>query len=116
MYFFGLYLMSFLYLFAGLTHFRKPQMYERIMPPRIPWKRFLVYFTGVWEMMAAVLLLVPLTRAFAAWSIIVLLVVVFPANLQMAKNFRRKKHKHYWLALLRLPLQGVLVWWAWKYT
>ncbi|RYY61780.1 MAG: DoxX family protein [Chitinophagaceae bacterium] len=112
----GLYLMSFLYLFAGLTHFRKPRMYERIMPPRLPWHRFFVYFTGAWEMISAVLLLVPRTRSFAAWSIIILLVLVFPANVQMAKNFKRKKNKYYWLALLRLPLQLLLIWWAWKYT
>ena len=111
-----LYLMAFFYFFAGLTHFRKPRIYERIMPAWIPWHRFLVYFTGVWEMMAAVLLLFVQSRSAAAWSIIVLLLLVFPANLQMAENFRKKKYRYYWLALLRLPVQALLVWWAWQYT
>ncbi|RYY55836.1 MAG: DoxX family protein [Chitinophagaceae bacterium] len=116
MYNVSLYLMALLYLLAGLNHFRNTRMYERIMPPAIPWHRFFVYLTGVWEMIAAVLLLVTRTRAFAAWSIILLLVLVFPANVQMARDFKRKKNKYYWLAVLRLPLQVLLVWWAWQYT
>jgi len=116
MYYLFLSVMAFLYLFAGLTHFKKPRMYERIMPSWLPWHRFFVYLTGVWEMMAAVLVLIPQTRIFAAWSIIVLLVVVFPANIQMARNFRRRKHRYYWATLLRLPLQLLLIWWAWLYT
>ncbi|MET0637581.1 MAG: DoxX family protein [Chitinophagaceae bacterium] len=112
----GICLMALLYLLAGLSHFLKPKMYEYIIPRWIPFRRFLVYFTGLWEMMAAVLLLVPVTRPVAAWSIIILLVLVFPANIKMAIDFKKKRHKYYWLTVLRLPVQVLLVWWAWMYT
>ena len=112
----GLYIMASLYFLAGLTHFRNPRIYQRIMPSWMPLHKFVVYFTGGWEMIASVLLLIGRTREFAAWSIIVLLILVFPANIQMAINFKKRQHKYYWMTLLRLPLQALLLWWAWLYT
>ena len=110
------YVMGLLYFIAGVLHFRKPKPYVRIIPPAFPAPLFLVYFTGAWEMIAAVLLLLPGTQVFAAWGIIILLVLVFPANVQMAGIYKRKKSPWYWAMLLRLPMQAVLIWWAWQYT
>lgn len=67
-------------------------------------------------MVFALLLLPAATRRIAAWSIIVLLIAVFPANLQMAINYYNIHHPALWVALLRLPLQVVLVWWAHQFT
>lgn len=106
-------LMSGLYLAAGITHFVKPRPYLSIMPPWVPAPAFVVALTGAMELTFAVLLWPELTRRVTCWLIMVFLVAVFPANVQMTINFARKKKKGLWLTVLRLPLQAVLIWWAW---
>jgi uncharacterized membrane protein len=64
----------------------------------------------------ALLLLVLKTRKIAAWCIILLLILVFPANIQFFINQLNSSHPMVWLAVLRLPLQFVLVWWAYAFT
>ena len=63
-----------------------------------------------------VLLLVPRTSRLAAWGLIALFVAVFPANVHMALNphlFPEIPPTALWL---RLPLQGVFVAWAYRFT
>ena len=45
-----------------------------------------------------------------------LLVAIFPANIQMMINFWNKNNPYLWIAIARLPLQILLIWWAWSYT
>jgi uncharacterized membrane protein len=52
----------------------------------------------------------------AAWLIITMLIAIFPANIQMAVDWYRKGSPYLWIAVMRLPLQLVLIWWAWIYT
>ncbi len=108
--------MAGLYIAAGLNHFRKPKMYLRIMPDYIPAHLTMVYISGVAEVVLGALLLLPATRIWAAWGIIILLILVFPANIHMAIDFYARKNPYLWIALIRLPLQFVLIWWAWIYT
>jgi uncharacterized membrane protein len=111
-----LYFMSALYALAGIYHFVNPRLYLKIMPPYLPFHLPLVYISGFCEILLSILLLPASTRTLGAWGIIILLIAIFPANLQMAGNFYRKKHSFLWLAVLRLPLQLLLIWWAWTYT
>lgn len=108
--------MSLLYIAAGINHFVRPGMYKRIMPAYLPWHLELVYISGACEILFGLLLLPVATRPTAAWLIIGLLLAVFPANIQMAVNYARASSPWLWIALLRLPLQLVLIWWAWCYT
>ena len=111
-----LYVMAALYIAAGIYHFVNPKMYQRIMPTYLPWHMPLVYISGVCEIVFALLLIPESTRPVAAWLIIVLLIAVFPANIQMAVSFWQKQRPNLWIAFARLPLQFVLIWWAWIYT
>lgn len=108
--------MSFLYVAAGFHHFWHRYTYLKIMPPWLPYPELLVYASGVLEMAFGLLLWPRGTRVAAAWCIIVLLIAVFPANIQMALNYKQLHHPNLWLAAVRLPLQFVLVWWAYIYT
>lgn len=110
------YLMALLYAAAGVNHFIHPATYVAIVPPWIPAAEAAVFISGVAEVLLAVLLLIPATQRLAAWGIILLLVAVFPANVQMALNYVATGHSLFWLTLLRLPLQGILIWWAYQYT
>ena len=104
------------YASAGITHFVYPRAYKKIMPPWVPAPLQVVYLSGILEVLFAAMLLPLSTRHISAWLIIFLLVAVFPANIQMAINFRRKHHPYLWLAIARLPLQPLLIWWAWLNT
>lgn len=111
-----LYLMALLYVAAGVYHFVRPKFYMKIMPPWLPWHLELVYVSGAIEIILGLLLLPVATRSLAAWGIIILLIAVFPANIQMAINYWHKNNPYLWIAILRLPLQFLLIWWAWQYT
>jgi uncharacterized membrane protein len=115
-------LMAAVYLGAGTMHFRDPWFFVQIMPPYLPWHWGLVYLSGAIEILLGVLLLVPATSRLAAWGVIALLIAVFPANVHMAVAHVQFDPPPAWgqptplMAWLRLPLQAVLIWWAWLYT
>lgn len=111
-----LYLQALFYVLAGINHFRKPSFYLPIMPTWLPWHLSLVYASGVCELALGILLLPQTTRRAAAWGIIALLIAIFPANIQMLINFINEHNHYVWVAILRLPLQLLLIWWAWVYT
>lgn len=113
---FAIYLMALFYFAAGVMHMVRPGGFVKIMPGYLPFPLQLVYISGLCEMTFATLLLFPVTRPTGAWLIIILLIAVFPANIQMAVDFYQRKNPFLWIALMRLPLQFVLIWWAWLYT
>ncbi|MEO6135668.1 MAG: MauE/DoxX family redox-associated membrane protein [Ginsengibacter sp.] len=112
----SLYAMIVFYIAAGINHFWHPEMYINIMPPWIPWHKFLVIFSGIFEVLFAVLLIFSSTRRLAAWCIIGLLVAVFPANIQMMVNYINESNPKLWISIIRLPIQIILIWWAYGFT
>lgn len=112
----GLYVMTGLYTVAGINHFLHPVIYIEIIPPWLPEKNMLVFISGVFEILFGILLIPAATRRFAAWGIILLLVAVYPANIQMAVNYYYTHNPYFWLTVLRLPLQFLLIGWAYVYT
>ena len=108
--------MSLVYIAAGILHFIRPKVYLKIMPTYLPYPLQLVYISGFCEILFGLLLLFPATRHAGAWLLILLLIAVFPANIQMAVSFYQNNNPYLWIAILRLPVQFVLIWWAWTYT
>lgn len=104
-----------LFVAGGVGHFVATGSYLKIMPPYLPWPRELVLLSGVAEVALGVLLLVPRTSRAAAWGLVALLVAVFPANVFMYQHAGAFPVPPA-LLLLRLPLQGLLVFWAYAYT
>ena len=109
-------LFGILFVLAGLNHFRNPDFYVSIMPPYLPWHLELVYLSGVLEAILGVVLLIPRCTVFAAWALVALLIAVFPANIQMALNTELYPRFSPWIIWLRLPLQGLLIAWAYWFT
>ena len=101
---------------AGINHFIRPDFYLKIMPAWLPLHKELVFISGVAEVLCAVLLLFSKTRRLGAWAVIALLVAVFPANLQMLLDYKRDNNPMLWIAVLRLPIQLLLIWWAYSFT
>jgi uncharacterized membrane protein len=115
--------MGFVYVVAGVLHFLVPKAFARIVPPQLPRPVALVYLSGLAEVVFGVGVTIRRTRSLSAWGIVALLVAVFPANVHMATSgmvpesipdrARGLAEAGLWA---RLPLQGVLVLWAWQYT
>lgn len=110
----SVYAMAALYLAAGAMHFVRPAPYVRIVPSWVPDAEAAVLWSGVAEVVLGSGLLWKRTRYFSALGITALLVAVFPANVRMAQDWVDAEHPAAWIAIVRLPLQAVLVWWAWK--
>jgi uncharacterized membrane protein len=109
------YLFAAIFIFLGFNHFRDPDFYLRIMPPYLPWPSALHLIAGFFESALGVMLLIPRVQKLAAWGLIALLLAVYPANIHMAVH-----HELYQLPMIfhwiRLPLQFVLIAWAWWFT
>ena len=110
------YLLAIAFVLAGMNHFFNPSFYMRMMPPVLPAPLFLIYLSGTFQMVLGVLLLIRKFTRFAAWSLIVLLIAVFPANLYMCLNAELFPEFSPSALYLRLPFQLVLIAWAFWYT
>ncbi|MBW4697614.1 MAG: DoxX family membrane protein [Aphanocapsa lilacina HA4352-LM1] len=108
-------LMSAFVIVAGTLHFLSPAPFIKIVPDYLPAPALLVYVSGFFEILGGIGLLIPPLRRAAAWGLVALFIAVFPANVNMAVNdivLQGIPHIPllYWL---RLPLQAVLIAWAW---
>ena len=110
------YILALFFVLAGLNHFRNHEFYLKMMPPYLPWHLFLVYLSGVFELALGVLLLIPRQEQIAAWGLIALLIAVFPANIHMAVHAELYPEFSPATLWARLPLQAVLIAWAYWYT
>ena len=116
-----LYLMGPLYVIAGILHFIVPELYAQIIPPFLPAPLALVYLSGVAEIAVGIGVLIPRTRRYAAWATIALLIAIFPANVYMATSMVVVDgigggDPSPLIRWGRLPLQGMLILWAYWYT
>ena len=114
--------MAVLYVIAGVMHFLVPEVYVQIVPPVLPGPLTLVYLSGIAEIALGLGLLHPRTRRLAACGLIGLLIAIFPANVYMAtsgvviEGTPGGGDPSEIVRWGRLPLQVILVAWAWWYT
>ncbi len=103
---------------VGILHFAIPDPFVKIVPPQLPNPLALVYISGVFEILGGIGLLVPNVSRAAAWGLIALFVAVFPANINMAINRIHLDNvpDSPVFQAIRLPLQAVLIAWAYWYT
>jgi len=110
--------LSLFMIFAGVMHFVRPRPFVRIVPAYLPYPLLLVYLSGAAELLFGAGLLFPATQRWSAWGLVALYIAVFPANLNMAMNGigLDRVPPAAWMLWLRLPLQLVLIGWAYWMT
>jgi uncharacterized membrane protein len=103
---------------AGVNHFLAADTYEAMVPRALPAPALLVQLSGIAEVLGGLGLILPATRRLTAWGLIALFVAVFPANVNMAINHLPLGTTEVptWGLWARLPLQIVLIAWAWMFT
>lgn len=94
---------------GGIAHFAATQTEMRIVPPFIPWPRATVLVSGVFELLGALGVIWPRSRAAAGLGLLLLTLAVTPANVYMLQRSDLFPIP-YWLLVARLPLQLVLLW------
>jgi uncharacterized membrane protein len=116
-------LLATFFTFAGTMHFVRPREYAAIMPPYVPAHRQAVAISGVAEIVGGLAVIPAATRRLAGWWLVGVLIAVFPANVHMTLNPGEVAKKGVpadripaWLLWARLPLQPLMIWWAWRAT
>lgn len=98
---------------AGVAHFASPRQFDATIPRALPGSpRTWTYASGAVELALAAGVALPRTRPAAAKAAAAFFVGVFPANVQMAVDWRHRPAPLRTAALARLPLQLPLVLWA----
>jgi uncharacterized membrane protein len=107
-----------LFVVSGALHFVRPGPFESMVPSQLPSRRALVYASGAAEIACAVGLFIPRTRRVTGLVSAALLVAVFPANVTMTGQAKRRldrdprdRARHGFLAatVARLPLQWPMI-------
>ena len=103
--------MSFAYTYVGIRHFIDPDFFLAIMPNYLTFHLELVYLSGLAEVILGLMLLSKKTRKTGAIGLIILLILVFPANIHLVKSELSQsilgvtKNQ----SIYRLPFQGLFI-------
>ena len=112
----GLYVQALVYVASGLNHFLHERFYIAIMPTHYAHPEALVGWSGAAEVLGGLGLLVPATRRVSAVGIGVMLLVFLDVHVFMVRHPERFPGVPGWVLWGRIPLQFVLVAWAWQYA
>lgn len=106
-----------MFLLTGISHFTSTESMLLMVPEFLPLRREAIYLSGVAELAGAAGLFVPPLRRAAGLGLAVLLVAVFPANINVALNNIQvdlvpSSPVYQWGRLLMQPLLVWFVVWA----
>lgn len=111
------YLLVAFYLFMGTMHFVNTDQYFSMMPPWIPAHLFLISFSGLVEIVLAIMLIPIKTRALAAKLIVAMLVVfLFVIHIPESIAYYQTSNEKFIASIIRLPIQFLFIAWAWMFT
>ena len=108
---------AFMLLFTAIGHFVFTNGMSKMIPEFIPIKMFIVYATGVIEILFAIGLLIPKYQKHVAVAIIAFLLLMLPANIKAASNslnYQTGEQNGNGLNYLwfRIPLQIFFILWV----
>ena len=105
----GRFAMAVMLTVTGIVHFTSTEWMVGMMPDGLPYKREIVYFTGVCELAAVVGLLWDKISKLTSVMLIIFFVLILPANISDAL-----KNEPLYL-LFRIPEQILFIWWVWYF-
>ena len=74
------------FILVGIEHFRSPQKFVDIVPNYLPFALFLVYLTGIIEIVGGLGIIYPETREITGRLMVLFLIAIYPANFNMWIN------------------------------
>lgn len=105
------YLFGAFMIFGGINHFIKPEMYAPFIPDFLP-SLSINYLTGIAEIAVGVGVFIPRFRSIATLGILLMMLIFLPLHILdvFKENPAIGSHQ---AAIIRLPLQFLLIAWAW---
>ena len=98
---------------SGVLHFAVPAPYDALVPKVLPGSpRTWTKVSGAAELAVAAAVALPQTRRVGGLAAAGLFAAVYPANVQMAYDWRNASAWKRYVAYGRLPLQAPLIGWA----
>lgn len=109
--------MSIMLGFTAMGHFLYPKGMTMMIPDPIPFKREIVFLTGIFEILLAITLHISLLKHLSGWALIIFFIVMLPANINAAVNHVDYQKgtlegpgvKYLWF---RVPLQIIFILWT----
>jgi len=108
----GPWIVALLFTASGVLHLLNPQAFMWLMPDWLPFSIELILLSGVFELVAALGLL--LGKPWGGYLAVATLLAVWPANWWFAIDALTNSPDLALAAWLRLPLQLPLIWWSWR--
>ena len=108
-------LLGVLMIFGGIQHFRSPDLYIPFVPSFLPFVYVIIYVTGLLEILFGTALFMRKLSNAGAWGILFLMLLFLPIHVWdvFSKTPAIGSHN---AALIRLPVQFILLFFAWKLT
>ena len=98
-------------IFAGFKHFQNPEIYFPFIPNFLP-VTSVNYLSGILEIVCGLGVFIPSFRGWATLGILMMMILFLP--LHIIDIFKEKPSiGSHQVALIRLPIQFVLIAWAW---
>ena len=117
------------FVIVGIYHFVNQDFFEAIVPTWFPYPTFANLTSGGAEIVLGLMLIIPRYRDIGAWGLLLLLVAVYPANIDMfindvdiqtnARGVEERIVDAEGVRLrnfIRLPFQFLFVWLVWRHT
>ncbi|MBV7529728.1 DoxX family membrane protein [Chitinophaga sp. sic0106] len=109
--------MAVMLFFTASAHFAFTRGMEMMMPPGIPFKKGLVYLTGILEILGGIGLLISGWMHLTGICLIVFFLAVLPANIYAALkqvDYQKGTHQGNGISYLwfRIPLQVLFILWV----
>lgn len=106
------------FVFTAIGHFIMTQEMAQMVPPSIPYRVELIYATGVLEFLGAVGVWIPRLMKLTGICLILMLLLLLPANIYSAiqrVDFGGHQAGPAYL-LVRVPFQLFVIWWTYMAT
>lgn len=107
-------LLAIFIVYAGIQHFIKPDFFNAFVPDFLIYKSTIIYVSGIIEIVLGVLLLIPKYTRVAASGILILMLLFLPIHIWDVITDTPAIGSHE-AALIRLPMQFVLIALAYKF-
>ena len=106
-----IYFMSIAYAYVGVRHFIDPDFFLAIMPNYLTFHLEFVYLSGIAEVVLGLMLLSKKTRKTGAVGLIILLILVFTANIHLVQSELSQSILGVTKSqsIYRLPFQGLFI-------
>ncbi|TDH27054.1 hypothetical protein EXU57_09660 [Segetibacter sp. 3557_3] len=113
--------MALMLLFTAIGHFKFTAGMAEMLPVSVPYRKELVYFTGVLEIVAAAGLLFDASAKATGWFLVVFFIVLLPANIYAAMvkvDYESGTNTGPGISYLwfRVPLQLLFISWVYYFA